>query len=320
MNNASTTPLVTIITPAYNQGRYLAETIESVLSQDYPAVEYIVIDDGSTDTTPEVIERYAGRLTAIRQENQGQARTINRGVDLAQGKYVGYLSSDDVLYPQAISRLVDALEADPSVVCAFPDANLIDASSQIVKHNVCRPFDLTALIVEQECYIGPGALYRIAAARQVGGWKPQLKLGPDREFWMRLARFGEFHFLPEELGGYRLHTGSTSYANFSEAVSREFLGVLDAYFAEPDPDPEALARKDEAYGHANFVIVRNCIRGGEFGRALHYYQEARRLDPSLGSLYNMYILLRTASSKPIRLALSWLSALKSNRQSASGRI
>src|SRR5207247_391526 len=97
----NTYPLVSIVTPAYNQAEYLAETIESVLAQDYPNLEYIVLDDGSTDHTREVLKKYDGKLRWESHKNMGQARTLNEGWRKANGVYIGYLSSDDILYPGA---------------------------------------------------------------------------------------------------------------------------------------------------------------------------------------------------------------------------
>lgn len=299
-------PLVTIVTPAFNQAKFLGETIESVLSQTYSNIEYIVIDDGSSDCTAAVMNGYAGKITAIHQANVGQSLTINRGVAMARGKYVGYLSSDDILYPQAIERLVEILEVDNGVVCAFPDADLIDPKSEVIKRRVCRPFDRADLLIRQECYIGPGALYRTDDARAVGGWRPELRLAPDREFWLRLASRGRFHFLQDSLAGYRTHRGSTSYAEVSEAQSREYLTVLDDFFSDETLPAPIASRKSEAYGYANFLIARNCIRGGSPVRAAAYYRKAVRLHPPLLSASSMITLARSAVSKPVRLIYSKL--------------
>ncbi|MEO6626809.1 MAG: glycosyltransferase, partial [Burkholderiaceae bacterium] len=133
---------MSIVTPAYNQAEYLAETIDSVLLQDYPNIEYIVLDDGSTDATPQVLKHYGSKVRWERHENMGQARTLNKGWALSEGEIIGYLSSDDILYPGAIRTLVEKLESDVSIVCIFPDSDLVDHRSRVVKQKVCRPFNL----------------------------------------------------------------------------------------------------------------------------------------------------------------------------------
>lgn len=297
-------PLVSIVTPAYNQAEYLPETIESVLAQDYPNIEYIVIDDGSTDATPDVLSRYSGRIRWERHDNIGQARTLNKGWAMSKGAILGYLSSDDILYSGAVSRLVRMLKGDSAIVCAFPDADLIDHQSHSVKKNVCRPFDLGELIVRQECYIGPGALFRRAAFDSVGGWKAELKLAPDREFWIRLAAHGRFELCHDVLAGYRIHPDSISYKDVSEDVGREYLWVLDQYFEATSVSAEIATRKSEAYGYAHLVLARNCFRAGRLKRGWELYKEACRLHPPLGGASVKVRILRNVISKPARITLS----------------
>src|SRR3981081_1720347 len=105
-------PLVTIVTPSYNQGRFIAATIESVLSQDYPNVEYLIGAGASTDDTAEVVARYAGRLTFVSEPDGGQSDAINKGFRRARGEYVAWLNSDDVFLPGAIGTAIAALQAD----------------------------------------------------------------------------------------------------------------------------------------------------------------------------------------------------------------
>lgn len=306
-------PLVSIVTPTYNQAEYLAETIESVLAQDYPNIEYIVLDDGSTDATPEVLQRYHGRIRWERQENMGQARTLNKGWCMARGSLIGYLSSDDLLHPSAIRKLVALLESDTSVVCAFPDANLIDHRSRVTKRNVCRPFDLAETLILQECYIGPGAIFRRAAFDVVGGWRSELKLAPDREFWIRLATLGRIEMYPAVLADYRMHPKSISYKDVSEEVGREYLLVLDDYFRNTLVPVEIFTRKAEAYGHAHLLLARNCFRAGQIGRGLDLYAEACAFFPPLGCIAVKIRILRNVISRPIRMALSPVRSLFGNR-------
>lgn len=295
---------LSLVTPAYNQAQYLAETIDSVLAQDQPGVEYLVLDDGSSDSTPQVLEKYTGRVAWERQPNMGQVRTLNKGWGRASGKYLAYLSSDDIFYPGALRKLVAVLEADPSIACVFPDNDLIDEESRVIKRNVCRPFDLDQLVVDQECYISVGAVFRRSAFEAVGGWKPELRLAPDREFWMRLASQGSIHFHRESLAGYRMHPKSISYKDVSEETSREYIRVLDDYFARPDVPPRIAARRQEAYGKATLVLARNRFRAGDFTRGFALYADACRLHPPLRSPAVKLRLLRNVVSKPARVALA----------------
>ena len=307
----NTYPLVSIVTPAYNQAEYLTETIESVLAQDYPNLEYIVLDDGSSDETPAILQRYNGRIQHERHSNMGQARTLNKGWQRARGTYLGYLSSDDLLYTGAVRQLVGLLESDSSIVCAFPDANLIDDRSRVTKKNVCRPFDLAEIVVRQECYIGPGALFRRSAFEIVGGWRSELKLAPDREFWIRVASQGRIEMTPNVLAGYRLHPQSISYKDVGEEVGREYLLVLDEYYSSRDVPPELAARRDEAYGYAHLLLARNNFRSGRLKRGLQLYKQACNLHPALRNSNVKIKILRNIFSKPLRTLLSTARSLVS---------
>ncbi len=295
-------PLVSIVTPVYNQAEYLAETIESVLAQDYPNIEYIVLNDGSTDHTEKVLSHYTGRLKWETQGNIGQSETLNKGWNASGGKYLGYLSSDDLLHPTAVSELVKALENDVDIVCAYPDCTLINERSVVIKNRVCREFDLEELIVCQECYIGPGAIFRSDAYRRVGGWKAHLKLAPDREFWMRLAGHGSFHFEKKVLAGYRVHRASISYKDVSEDISREYLKVLDDYFSSENVPINVEERRMEAYGRAKFIVARNLFRSGNISRGIEIYGEACRSYHPLKKPRYVLQLMKNVISKPLRLA------------------
>ncbi len=300
-------PRVSLITPAYNQAEYLAETIDSVLAQRFAGLEYVVVDDGSTDDTPTVLARYAGRVNWRRQPNQGQAKTLNLAWAQAQGEYLGYLSSDDLLRPEAIARLTDYLDAHPEAVCVFPNSDLIDAKSRCLRRRICKPFDLVTTLVSQECHIGPGALFRRSALEAVGGWQEDLRLAPDREFWMRIALRGEIHMLDEDLALYRMHAQANSFQAATADGSREYLRVLDRYFARGDL-PDSLRRwQSEARGRAILLMARNALWRGEWGVAWALFDEARREHAPLGAWHERLKLLRQGVSKPIKHAYERLT-------------
>ena len=115
-------PLVTVVTPSYNQGHYIRATIESVLSQDYPNLEYIIMDGGSTDATASVVKDYASRLTFISERDRGQSHAINKGFQRARGTIVSWLNSDDIYLPGAIGKAVEAFERNPAAGAVYGEA------------------------------------------------------------------------------------------------------------------------------------------------------------------------------------------------------
>ena len=296
-------PVVTLVTPSYNQSSFILKTIESVVSQDYSDVEYVVVNDGSTDNTDEIIKSIPNpSFEYIFQKNKGQSATLNEQWSRSNAKYITYLSSDDILYPSAISKAVAVMEANEDVVCVFPDGNVIDEAGRIIKRSIGRPFDLEELVVRQECYIGVGAVFRRSGFEKVGGWRTDFRLTPDWEFWIRLAAVGRFHFIPEALGAYRLHTNSYSVKETSHERSLEYITVLDDYFSGKVPDDMA-AKKSEAYANANIIIARNAFRRGDASLGLRHLRIARKLHPRSVNLALILRLVRNVVSKPIRLAI-----------------
>lgn len=298
-----------MVTPTYNQADFLQYTIDSILAQDYSAIEYVVVDDGSTDRTSEILARNRGRVQSITQTNRGQATTLNEQWTRLETDYLSYLSSDDLLAPQAISRAVAVLDADPSVVCVFPDSHVIDENGQVIKRSVGRPFDLEDTVVTQTCHIGPGAVFRRSAFLSAGGWRTDIRLAPDWEFWLRLSRIGRIEFLREPLAFYRLHTGSYSVAETSTERSLEYVRILRDYF-DGDP-PEAIARRcEEAFANAYATVARNAFRRGAVREGLHYLRVARRHDPRVMRPARLARMARHVVSKPIRILLAKLNFRK----------
>ena len=309
MSQTSEQPLVSIVTPTYNREKYILETVDSMLAQTYQNIEYIVVDDGSTDNTLNVLEKYKGKIKVESHTNVGQVRTLNRAWQSCHGKYIGYLSSDDLLYPNAIAELVAQIEKDASIVCVFPDSELIDEFSQVVKKNVCRPFDLSETLITQECYIGPGAIFRKDAFDQVGGWREDLRLAPDREFWIRLCSLGRIDMCQSVLAGYRTHPDSGVVKEVTEEVGQEYLRVLDDYFKGPNIPPEILMRKNESYGYAYLLLARNSFRAGNFSRGFQLYSTACKRHAPLKGVEFKLRLIRNVISRPIRRVLSYFQAL-----------
>ena len=151
---------VSIVIPAYNAADYVREAIDSILAQDYPEVELIVLDDGSTDNSLEIIKDYEGQLVWGSHENMGQANTMNKGWQMASGVILSYLSADDVLMPSAVSKAIECLSENDEAILVYGDYDLIDESSDVIK-NVCAPdFDYYTMVVNTVCMPGPGVFFR----------------------------------------------------------------------------------------------------------------------------------------------------------------
>lgn len=248
-------PTVTVLIPTLNRAEFLDQAIGSVLGQDYEPLELLVLDDGSTDRTPELLESYAKshpptRFRWTRHDNMGQARTLNRGFEMAGGEVVGYLSSDDALLPGAVSKLAAVLASEPDVVVAYPAWDYVDTDGEKIDSVIPEEFTLLHAVRCSDPVIGPGALLRRSAIDEVGGWDPEIVYSADFEFWLRVSSLGPFRRVSESLALYRWHEGMTGRLSQGLQIARERVGIVDRVYSSAELPSELLEVKSEAYRSA----------------------------------------------------------------------
>lgn len=249
----SPAPRVTVVTPVYNQAALVGETIESVLSQDYSNLEYILFDDGSTDGTRDVLAGHASRARVESHPNMGEARTVNRGFSLAGGELVVVVNSDDPLLPGAISRLVDAMVARPDALVAYPDWRMIDERGDTIEVTRTFEYRFADMVRWHHCMPGPAAMMRKTLIDRLGGRDPQFRFVGDFDFWLRAGLLGPFIRVPEILATFRVHRGSASVAQKNPAMAAEHVRLVDKFFALEGIPNDILALRREAYSSAYFV-------------------------------------------------------------------
>ncbi|OGO38380.1 MAG: hypothetical protein A2W35_04000 [Chloroflexi bacterium RBG_16_57_11] len=208
-------PLVSIVTPSYNQARFLETTIRSVLDQDYPNLEYIIVDGGSTDGSREIIERYDDRLAWwVSERDQGQTDAINKGFSRARGEILAWLNSDDTYQPGAISEAVAFLQAHPQVGMVYGDANLIDESGQVIGRFPARQTDYRRLKRGYVHIPQQASFFRTSLWRQVGPLDTTFFFAMDYDLWVRISRLAPIKYLPRLWANFRLHeTGKSVIAD-----------------------------------------------------------------------------------------------------------
>jgi glycosyltransferase involved in cell wall biosynthesis len=201
-------PIVSIVTPSYNSGRFLERTIESVLAQDYPHIEYIVMDGGSTDHTVSILERYRGRLVYFSAEDKGPADAVNQGFQRSTGAILAWLNADDEYTPGAVTTAVRHLTEHPQAGVVYGQAVWIDESgAEIGPYPTTSPY--REGMFEQECGIcQPAAFLRRSAFFDSGGFKLDQNSCWDYDLWIRIARKHRFLAVPETLARSRMHRGS----------------------------------------------------------------------------------------------------------------
>jgi glycosyltransferase involved in cell wall biosynthesis len=223
-------PLVSIVTPSYNQGRYIEETILSVLNQDYPNLEYIVVDGGSNDNTIEILKKYEAHLTWISEKDRGQADAINKGFHMAKGEVLAWLNSDDTYLPGAVHQSVRYLEAHPEVGMLYGEGYHIDEDGELIERYYTEPFDYQRL--SEVCFIcQPTVFLRAEVISTVGPLDITLDYCLDYEYWMRIAKRFRIGYLEKYLANTRLHLDTKTLSKRVE-VHQETLQVVKRHYGQ----------------------------------------------------------------------------------------
>jgi hypothetical protein len=260
-------PLVSIVTPSYNQAEFLAETIESVLAQDYEPIEYSIVDGGSRDGSVEIIRRYADRLAWWRSEpDRGQVDALNAGLARAHGEIQGWLCSDDTLLPGAVTCLVAELESHPEALIAYGHAVWTDERSQPIGHPRSRPCDLRAMARGGGQHIAqPASLWRRRAWELAGPLDDRFEYVFDTLYFLRMVAEGEARLVDRELATHRLHSAAKTRRPDPQKVD-EHVRVAREFYGGPLPPrlrPHARAGAANAYRRAAWTAYH----AGDGGRA-----------------------------------------------------
>jgi glycosyltransferase involved in cell wall biosynthesis len=209
-------------------GRYLEETIQSVLTQDYPNIEYIVMDAGSTDETLAILEKYRARLEFHSGPDDGTADAINKGFARSHGSVFAYLNADDIYLPGAISTAMRSLAAEPEMGVVYGDANWVDEGGQLLAPYPVLPYD--AALFSQECFIAqPAAFIRREAFELAGRMDTNLQYAYDYDLWIRISRLFQMRKIDGVLATSRMHQENKTMGQ-RRRVLRETLRLLESQY------------------------------------------------------------------------------------------
>jgi glycosyltransferase involved in cell wall biosynthesis len=208
-------PLVSIITPSFNQARYIEATIQSVLMQDYPRIEYIIVDGGSTDETVAILKKYESRLAGwVSEKDGGQTDAINKGFARASGDILAWINSDDTYEPGAVSAAVKYLQEHPNVGMVYGDCNFINENGNVIgKFNAAQTSH--RLIRQGYVHIPQQTMFfRAGLWEQVGPLDPSFYFAMDYDLWTRISARTAIKYVPQTWANFRLHTtGKTILAD-----------------------------------------------------------------------------------------------------------
>jgi len=280
----SVIPRVSVVIPTYNYARYVPEAIDSVLAQSFEELEIIVVDDGSTDKTAEVLRAFGGQLRVIRQERRGLSAARNTGIRAARGQYLAFLDSDDLWLPEKVSLQVARLDAEPEVGLVYAETLLFDDSTPatLTPHSYWASHPsgkILPWLVRQNVIPSPTPMVRRELFERVGLFDETLSACEDWDMWIRIGRVCEIAYVNRVLAKYRQHRENMSLD--SDRLMMNGLRVLEKAFSAPDPSRElhGLRRTVFSRWYADFGLGR--FHKGRYAQARRDLIRAVTLDPRL---------------------------------------
>lgn len=243
-------PLVTIITPTFNRDLFLEETILSILNQNYQNLEYIILDDGSSDKTSKIIEKYKDRIIWISHKNMGEVKTVNKGLLLAQGEIISIVNSDDPLLPGSINKIVKFMVNNPGIIVAYPDWVRIDEKGNEIEKIITSEYKYEYMLRAHDNVSGPGTFFRRIVIEKIGGRDLKFKYVSDYDFWLRAGLIGNFARIPEILSTSRTHSGQATQKDRGYKMAMEHILVLNKIFTLSNFPKYLNKIKKEAYEKA----------------------------------------------------------------------
>lgn len=276
---AQDAPLVTVVTPTLNQAGFLEQTILSVISQDYPQVEYIVADGGSTDQTKKILQKFSDQLVWISQEGLRQSEAINTGWSQGKGEILAWLNSDDFYLPGAISAAVSHLQMHKTVGAVYGDCSYIDDKSEFLSRYPTQSFNYPELVRTAINYIPqPATFIRRAAWELVGGLDENLEFIMDFDLWLRIGKSFALTYVPQDFASLRLHPGAKSLASL-ESFGPELIRVYQRYFTSQSLPQHIRGLQSEAMSRAFYIAADSSFWAGRSKRARKYALEAMKIHP-----------------------------------------
>lgn len=309
MPDGSSWPLVSVVTPSFNQGVFIEETIRSVLLQGYPNVEYIVIDGASTDNTCEVLKKYEPWLAYwISEQDNGQSDAINKGWHKSKGEIIAYLNSDDVYCPGAFATAVEYLVKHPEVGMVHGDSDFIDEPGRLLRQHIGREVSVEDVLCWSSHISQPTVFLRREVIDCVGMMDVGLRYAMDFDLWIRVAVQYPIRYLPYVLAKERHHRLAKTTAAPQDGVLASIVAI-ERFFSRMQ-QPQIVAMKNRAVTTHYLRMALYCLgRRNMSTQAKVYARKALTLHPPLRLFLKGWLVQLLAVPLDSRLGV-WARKLK----------
>ena len=226
---------VSIVTPSFNQARYIRRTLASVLAQAWPDLDYVVFDGGSTDGTLDILKEFGKTIKWVSHSDRGQADAVNRGILATDGDVVGWLNSDDIYYPGAVRHAIEYLSANPEIDVVYGMADHIDLNDLPFEQYPTESWNFERL--KRTCFIcQPAVFFRRRVVPKYGLLNDKLNYCMDYEYWLRLGSAGaRFGYLEKKLAGSRMYGSNKTLAQDWPCIRRSMIcfdRTLDVFLTD----------------------------------------------------------------------------------------
>lgn len=231
INLKSKQMVISVITPVYNGQDFIEETVNSILDlAPQTGFEYIVVNDGSSDQTLDILEGFGSRIKLINQVNSGESSAVNTGIYAASGKYIVVISADDPIHTSKLFEGVqEFFEANPGVSAWYPNWRMIDQNGELIRVVEPKEYSIENLVGRAICLPGPGTFFRKSMAIEIGGRKEKWRYVSDYDFWLRISELGPLRKRNEVLAQWRHHGQSTSISSAGRDMFRERVDVIEHF-------------------------------------------------------------------------------------------
>jgi len=319
MTESPTPPTISVVVPSFNQASYLPQALDSILLQDYPRLELIVIDGGSTDGSVEILRSYSGRLTRwISEPDRGQTDAINRGFAMARGEIVAWLNSDDLYLAGSLRSAAEALQRNPELGMVYGDGVLVDSTGKVLDHHPYRTLSALDLLCF-DVILQPTAFMRRHALQAVGGLDESYNLIMDHDLWVRLASRFPIEHVAEEWAVERTHPEAKTVA-----LAAGFVHEAERLIRRAQEDailsPLVMRHQRRIEASLEAFAARRLIDAGEYRQATRRFARAARREPRVAARYWYKVVQAGFSALGLGFAFEWYRRTRRKLQYRGERV